>query len=88
LLSNDLGLMGRIEDATREANLAMSLRPNDALVLYNIACTFCGLSKKDDAMNALRKAWESGFRDSDWARRDPDLAMLYDEPEFQRMYPQ
>jgi non-specific serine/threonine protein kinase len=87
LLSNDYGLTGRIDDATSEANLAMALRPNDALVLYNVACTFCGLGKKEDALNALRKAWENGFRDADWARRDPDLTMLYDEPDFRRMYP-
>jgi serine/threonine protein kinase/Tfp pilus assembly protein PilF len=87
LLSNDYGIMGRIDEAVREANLAMSLRPNDALVLYNIACTFCGLSKKEEAMSALRKAWENGFRDADWARRDPDLAILHDDPDFQRMYP-
>ena len=31
----------RIEDAIRETNLAMTLRPNEATVLYNAACTFC-----------------------------------------------
>ena len=87
LLSGDYGQMGRVEEAMREANLAMSLRPNDALVLYNIACTFCGLAKKEEALNALRKAWDNGFRDQEWTRRDPDLAILLDEPEFERMYP-
>ena len=32
------------EDAMREANLAMVLRPNEATVLYNAACTFCNSS--------------------------------------------
>jgi hypothetical protein len=32
-------------------------------------------------------AWEAGFKDSTWVRRDPDLAMLRDEPEFDRLYP-
>jgi len=88
LLSGDYGAMGRVDDAGREANLAMALRPNDALVLYNVACTFCELGKKDDALNALRKAWENGFRDADWARRDPDLTPLYGDPEFERLYPE
>jgi serine/threonine protein kinase len=87
LLSSDYGATGRIDDAAREANMAMALRPNDALVLYNVACTFCELGRKDDAINALRKAWDNGFRDGDWARRDPDLTPLHGEPEFQRMYP-
>ena len=31
----------RVDDAVREANLAMALRPNEATVLYNAACAFC-----------------------------------------------
>jgi hypothetical protein len=38
-------------------------------------------------MNTLRKAWESGWRDTDWARRDPALARLRDDPEFDRLFP-
>lgn len=39
------------------------------------------------AMNALRKAWSAGFREADWARRDPDLAILHGDPEFEQLYP-
>jgi non-specific serine/threonine protein kinase len=45
------------------------------------------LKRKAEAMDALRKAWDGGFKDATWARRDPDLALLHDDPEFQRMYP-
>ena len=38
-------------------------------------------------MDALRKAWRAGFRDADWARRDPDLALLHGDPEFEKLYP-
>ena len=79
--------MERPEDAVREANLAMTLRPNDATVLYNIACFFCSLKKTDEALDTLRKAWEAGFKDPVWARRDPDLAILLGNPEFERLYP-
>ena len=87
LLANAYAEMGRTEDAEREANLAMALRPNEATVLYNLACTYCALHKKSEAMDALRKAWHAGFRESDWARRDPDLALLQDDPEFEKLYP-
>jgi len=87
LLANDYAGMNRLDDATREANMAMALRPNDALVMYNVACTFCTLKKKDEAMVALRKAHDAGFRDTDWTRRDPDLTLLRDNPEFDRLYP-
>jgi len=39
-------------------------------------------------LEALRKAWEAGFKDPDWARRDPDLALLHGDPEFERLYPE
>jgi TolB-like protein/tetratricopeptide (TPR) repeat protein len=87
LLAGDYADIGRMDDATREANLAMALRPNEATVLYNLACLFCHMQKKPEALDALRKAWNAGFKESDWARRDPDLALLRGDPEFERLYP-
>jgi non-specific serine/threonine protein kinase len=79
---------GREDDAMRESNLAMLLRPNEAMVLYNAACVLCTIKKKPEAMDALAKAWRAGFRDADWVRRDPDLSILHDEPEFEKLYPE
>jgi hypothetical protein len=33
------------------------------------------------------KAWEAGFRDAEWTRRDPDLAPLHGDPEFEKLCP-
>jgi non-specific serine/threonine protein kinase len=77
-----------VDAAEREASLAISLRPNEAIVLYNAACVFCQLGKKPEALGAIKKAWDAGFRDPDWARRDPDLALLHGEAEFERLYPE
>jgi non-specific serine/threonine protein kinase len=71
----------------RELNLAVTLRANEASILYNAACVYCLLKKKPEALEALRKAWEAGSKDSVWARRDPDLTLLHGDPEFERMYP-
>ncbi len=87
LLASGLRERGAVEDAAREASLAMALRPNDAMVLYNVACVFWQLGKKPETLDALRKAWDAGFRDPDWARRDPDLALLHGDPEFEKLYP-
>ena len=87
-LAVEYASLGREEDAMREANLAMALRPNEATVLYNVACIFCLLKKKPEALDAITKAWNAGFREADWARRDPDLSLLHGDPEFERMYPE
>jgi non-specific serine/threonine protein kinase len=88
LLGGDYAYLGRPDDAIRELNLAVTLRANEASILYNAACLYCSLKRKAEALDALRKAWEAGFRDSVWARRDPDLIALHDEPEFDRLYPE
>jgi non-specific serine/threonine protein kinase len=87
LVAGDYAELGRAEDALRELNMALALRANEASILYNAACVYCGLNRKAEAVDALRKAWEAGFRDAVWTRRDPDLAMLHGEPEFDRLYP-
>ena len=78
---------GQHENAEREANLAMLLRPNEATVLYNAACAFSVMGKTSAALDAIKKAWDAGFKDASWARRDPDLVALFGQPEFDRLYP-
>ena len=87
LLALNFAQVGRNEEATREANLAMALRPDDAIIMYNVACLFGSLGNKAETMTAIRKAWEAGFRDSTWTRQDPDLALLHGDPEFEKLYP-
>ncbi len=87
LIGGHYAELNRFEDAMRETDLAMTLRANEASILYNAACNYCLLKTKAQAMEALRKAWEAGFKDSIWARRDPDLTLLRDDPEFDRLYP-
>ncbi|MCU1285338.1 MAG: serine/threonine protein kinase with repeat [Acidobacteriales bacterium] len=78
---------GRLEDAEREMNLAISFRPNDPGILYNAACMYALRGNKQQALQILTRAQAAGFHDSNWARRDPDLASLHGEPEFERIYP-
>jgi len=87
LLAGHYAEMNRVEDAMRETTMAMTLRANEASILYNAACVFCLLKKKSEAIDALHKAYDAGFKDPNWARRDPDMALLLGDPEFERMYP-
>lgn len=88
LLATYYAELDRADDAARELSLAMAMRSNDASVLYNAACAYCYLRRKAEAIDALKKAWERGWRDGSWARRDGDLALLHGDPEFERIYPE
>src|SRR5438477_4231972 len=88
LLAGDYAELDRVDDAMRETNLAMTLRANEASILYNAACNYCQLKRKPEALDALRRAWEAGFKDSVWARRDPDLGFIHGDPEFEKLYPE
>ena len=51
-------------EAMRELNLAVTLRANEASILYNAACVYCAAEKKGRSLDALRKAWEAGSKDA------------------------
>jgi non-specific serine/threonine protein kinase len=87
LLAGNYAAQGRIDEANREVDLAMALRPDDTMILYNSACVFCMMHKAPEAMVALKKAWEAGYRNPIWTRQDPDLAILHGLPEFEELYP-
>ena len=88
LLGLDYAAQGRVDEAKREADMAMALRPDDSMMLYNAACMFCAMNNPKDAMAALKKAWEAGYRNATWTRQDPDLALLHGDAEFERLYPE
>ncbi len=88
LLGVNYARTGREDDAMRELKLAITLRADEASILYNAACAFCDMKKKPEALDALRKAWEAGFHDAVWARRDPGLTLLHGDPDFERLYPE
>ncbi len=87
LLAAGLSQIGRFDDAKREADIAVALRPDDTMVLYNVACVLCLADKPDDALVALRKSKETGNRSAAWVRQDPDLSILHGRPEFEELYP-
>jgi len=87
LLANCYAHQNRAEDATREADMAMALRPDDTMILYNVACVFSLMGKKQEGLNALKRAKETGYRSPTWVRQDPDLALLHGDPEFESLYP-
>ncbi len=87
LLAADYANMNRPEDAVRHLDMTVALRPNDSNVLYNAACTYAVLGKKEEALDLLRRALTAGYANPDWPRQDPDLNSLRAEPEFLKLFP-
>lgn len=85
LLANSYAFLGNETEAVRELQRAVALRPNDANILYNAACTYGILRKKEEALALLRQAKENGWSNPEWGARDPDLACLHGDPEFERL---
>ncbi len=87
LLAADYANIGRAEDAVRHAEMAVALRPHDSSVLYNSACTYGVLGRKEQCLETLRKAKAAGYSNIDWVRQDPDLTCVRESEEFAALFP-
>lgn len=87
LLAADYATMGNIDDAIRHLEMTVALRPNDSNVLYNAACTYAILRRKNEALDLLKRALAAGYANVDWPREDPDLTSVRAEPEFVKLFP-
>ncbi len=85
LLAATLAALGEHTEAMRELERSVAMRPNDANILYNAACTYGVMGKKDEALALARKTIDAGYTNTPWMARDPDLACLHDDPEFQQL---
>lgn len=70
--------------AKKDYSKALSLRPNQQKVLYDLGCLYCVLGDKDMALKFLDKAANNGYSRIDIIRRHlPNrLAKLKDDPRF------
>ena len=85
LLASTLAKLDEPERAVLELGKAIALRPDDSNILYNAACTYARLARKQEALATLKRATEHGYHNLAWMARDSDLVSLHDEPEFQRI---
>ena len=75
--------LGKTKRSKQWTQQAMTLAPNDPLILYNAACNWALLGESDHALDGLERALDAGVAVGDWIRHDPDFASLRDHPRFQ-----
>lgn len=80
-----LAQVGNTADAVREADTALALGGNDAIMLYNLSCTFCVMGEHDKALGLLEQSMAAGGN-ANWARLDPDLAPIREDPRFVALF--
>jgi adenylate cyclase len=76
-----------IDDQSRApewATRALSLEPDEALILYNVGCVFSLLNDSDKAMVCLQKALK-GYGHGEWLKHDPDLRLIRNGPRFRAL---
>lgn len=61
------------------------LRPKDAIVQYNLACSYSLLKDVDSAFDALHRAFKLGYNDYRHMLRDPDLSNARKDQRFRAL---
>jgi len=67
---------GEFADGLKVDEQLARLRPDDALVHYNLACSYSLTGQLERSGASLEKALELGYRDFKWIVSDPDLKNL------------
>jgi len=76
ILGDDYTRRGKFENGLRIDEQLARLRPDDATVLYNLACSYALTGQIRDALSTLTKAIDQGYSDFKWLMKDPDLKKL------------
>ncbi|MBM4072749.1 MAG: tetratricopeptide repeat protein [Planctomycetes bacterium] len=82
---NNLTLKGRYADGMQIDKRLVSLRPQDPLAHYNLACSYALLKRPEQALKTLRRAVELGYRDFRYMREDRDLDSIRHDPRFRQL---
>lgn len=85
ILGDDYTRRGRYVDGLRVDERLAKLRPEDAMVHYNLACSYSLTDQLDQALESLEIALNLGYRDFKWMAQDPDLENLRDEAGYKKI---
>jgi len=81
-----LAKLGNIPRALEFAAKSLSIEPDDPLVLYNVACLYALMDKREEALAYLERAIANGFGHKESMASDPDLDSIRKTPWFQAIY--
>jgi tetratricopeptide (TPR) repeat protein len=85
ILGDDYTRRGRFADGLTVDEQLAKLRPNDATVLYNLACSYSLTDRLEEAIEALHRALGAGYDEFAWMAKDPDLAAVRKHPLYEKI---
>jgi tetratricopeptide (TPR) repeat protein len=85
ILGDDYTKDGRFADGLRVDEQLAGLRPQDALIQYNLACSYSLVKSYQNAADAIERAIDLGYHDFGWLSRDPDLRSFRRTTHFKRV---
>jgi len=62
-----------------------TLRQDDPIVHYNLACSYSLVEQADDAFGALSRAMELGYADVEHVEKDGDLENVRSDARYQEI---
>jgi tetratricopeptide (TPR) repeat protein len=85
LLGDHYTQRGRFTEGLKVDERLAHLDPENALVFYNLACSYSLTDQFDRAALALEKALSLGYRDFAWLAKDPDLKKFRQQPAYDQI---
>jgi tetratricopeptide (TPR) repeat protein len=85
LLGDHYTQRGRYTEGLNVDERLARLDPENALVFYNLACSYSLTDQFDRAALALEKALSLGYCDFAWLAKDPDLKKFRQQPAYDQI---
>ena len=82
LLGDHYTQRGRYHEGLKVDERLARLDSENALVFYNLACSYSLTDQFERAALALEKALSLGYRDFAWLAKDPDLKKFRQQPAY------
>ena len=83
--ANALATLGEREQALAWAERAVTIEPDDSMLLYNVACIRSLAGCIEDAIDCLERAFSHGLTQLEWYEVDADLDPLRRHPRFRAL---
>jgi adenylate cyclase len=80
--ANALVALGDLERGFEWARRALAIDPDDAMLLYNMACIYSMAGRTEEALELIERSVRSGMNRLGWLQNDSNLDAVRDHPRF------